>query len=178
MPNIDLLGRKLQSSDAEERREAAIDLGRAGADAVPLLFRALRDVDWRVRKTAVEALVAIGGASVIEGLVQQLSSHDNAGARNSSIEALIHIGAEAVDALLAVLDTPDADVRKFIVDTLGDIRDPRAVPALINRLEDHDENIRVAVAGPARRGCPAELSHAQRPGLARLRCRRGPGRNR
>jgi HEAT repeat protein len=146
MPNIDLLGRKLQSSDAEERREAAVDLGRAGADAVPLLFRALSDVDWRVRKTAVEALVAIGGARVIEGLVQQLSSHDNAGARNSSIEALIHIGAEAVDALLAVLDTPDADVRKFIVDTLGDIRDPRAVPALINRLEDHDENIRVAVA--------------------------------
>lgn len=144
MPNIDLLGRKLQSSDAEERREAAIDLGRVGRAAVPLLFRAMSDADWRVRKTAVEALVAVGGTAVIEGLVQQLSSHDNAGARNSAIEALIHIGAEAVDALLASLETPDPDVRKFIVDTLGDIRDPRAVLPLINRLEDPDENIRVA----------------------------------
>jgi len=144
MPNIDLLGRKLQSSDAEERREAAVDLGRAGRAAVPLLFRAMSDADWRVRKTAVEALVAIGGADVIQGLVQQLSSHDNAGARNSAIEALVHIGAEAVDALLASLGTPDPDVRKFIVDILGDIRDPRAVPPLINRLEDPDENIRVA----------------------------------
>jgi hypothetical protein len=35
MPNIDLLGRKLQSSDAEERREAAVDLGRVGHAAVP-----------------------------------------------------------------------------------------------------------------------------------------------
>lgn len=146
MPNIDLLGRKLQSRDAEERREAAVDLGRIGRAAVPLLFRAMSDADWRVRKTAVEALVAVGGADVIEGLVQQLSSHDNAGARNSAIEALVHIGAEAVDALLASLGTPDPDVRKFIVDTLGDIRDPRAVTPLINRLEDPDENIRVASA--------------------------------
>ncbi len=146
MPNLDLLGRKLQSRDAEERREAAIDLGRAGRAAVPLLFRAMSDADWRVRKTAVEALVAVGGTEVIEGLVRQLSSHDNAGARNSAIEALVHIGAEAVDGLLASLATPDPDVRKFIVDILGDIRDPRAVPPLINRLEDPDENIRVASA--------------------------------
>jgi HEAT repeat protein len=146
MSNIDLMGRKLQSSDAEERREAAVDLGRSGRDAVPFLFRAMADADWRVRKTAVEALVSIGGESVMAGLVQALSSHDNAGARNSAIEALVRIGSEAVGALLASLNTPDADVRKFIVDTLGDIRDPRAVPALIGRLEDPDENIRVASA--------------------------------
>ncbi len=146
MPNLDLLGRKLQSSDAEDRREATVVLGRAGRAAVPLLFRAITDADWRVRKTAVEALVAIGDSSVIEGLVKQLSSHDNAGARNSAIEALVHIGAQAVDVLLTSLTTPDADVRKFIVDILGDIRDFRAVPALIEGLQDRDENIRVASA--------------------------------
>ena len=62
MPDQEFLGKKLQSADAEERREAVIDLGRSGAGAVPLLFRALGDTDWRVRKTAVEALVHIGGA--------------------------------------------------------------------------------------------------------------------
>ncbi len=144
MSNIKLLGKKLQSDDVEERREAAIDLGHAGHGAVPFLFHAMGDADWRVRKTVVEALVAMGGDSIIAGLIQALSSHDNAGARNSAIEALIRLGA--VDALLPSITTPDADVRKFVVDILGAIRDPRAVPALIGRLEDPDENIRVASA--------------------------------
>jgi HEAT repeat protein len=146
MPDIEMLGRKLESTDAEERREAAVDLGRVGQAAVPLLLRAIADKDWRVRKTAVEGLVQVGGPSVLDGLVQALSAHDNAGARNSAIEALVQIGGAAIDALLPLLTTPDPDVRKFIVDILGDIRDPRAVMDLIGRLEDPDENIRVAVA--------------------------------
>jgi len=144
--NIELLGKKLASNNAEERREATIALGRAGSSAVPLLFRAIGDVDWRVRKTAVEAIVLIGGESVVTLLIQALSAHDNAGARNSAIEALVQIGGPAVKALLSALGTPDPDVRKFVVDILGDLRDPRAVPALISRLEDSDENIRVASA--------------------------------
>jgi HEAT repeat protein len=146
MDNTDFLRRKLQSSDAEDRREAAVDLSRAGRKAVPLLMFAVGDADWRVRKTAVEALVAARGADVIEGLIHTLGAHDNAGARNSAIEALIHIGAEALDALVTALKTPDVDVRKFIVDILGDMKDPRAVPNLITLLDDPDENIRVAAA--------------------------------
>jgi HEAT repeat protein len=61
MQDIEALGNKLQSADAEERREAAVDLGRAGKQSVPLLLRAMTDTDWRVRKTSVEALVAIEG---------------------------------------------------------------------------------------------------------------------
>lgn len=146
MPNLDFLGKKLQSRDAEERREAALDLGRAGREAIPILLKALGDADWRVRKTAVEGLVAFDGGEVIQGFIRCLSSHDNAGTRNSAIEGLIHIGPRSVDALLAALDSPDADVRKFIVDILGDIRDRRAGPALIAKLDDLDENIRVSAA--------------------------------
>ena len=146
MPDLELLGRKLESSDAEERREAAVDLGRSGGRAVPFLFRALADNDWRVRKTAVEALVGLADEQVINGLVQVLSCHDNAGARNSAIEALVHIGPDAVETLLRSLGSPDPDVRKFIVDILGDIRDTRSVPALIERFRDEDENVRVAAA--------------------------------
>ncbi len=146
MPDQEFLEKKLQSADAEERREAVIDLGRSGAGAAPLLFRALGDPDWRVRKTAVEALVHIGGAGVITQLIKTLALHDNAGARNAAIEALVHIGAGAIDDLLPMLGAADVDVRKFIVDILGDIRDRRAVPGLIKALQDTDENIRVASA--------------------------------
>ncbi len=106
----------------------------------------MADTDWRVRKTAVEALVAIEGESVITGLIEALSAQDNAGARNSAIEALVQIGGPAVECPACRLDTPDPEVRKFVVDILGEIKDRRAVPALIARLEDADENIRVAAA--------------------------------
>ncbi len=146
MPDQEFLGKKLQSADAEERREAVIDLGRMGSGAVPLLFNALGDADWRVRKTAVESLVHIGGGDVTAQLIKALSRSDNAGARNAAIEALVHIGEGALDDLLPMLGAADADVRKFIVDILGDIRDRRAVPGLILALKDADENVRVASA--------------------------------
>ena len=146
MSTLELLSRKLESQDAEERREAAVDLGRAERGAIPLLLRALGDPDWRVRKTAVEGLIAFGGDDVTNGLVQRLSAEDNAGARNSAIEALSQIGAAAVGPLLPLLDSEDPDVRKFAVDVLGDIRDVRAVPGLLEKLNDADENVRVAAA--------------------------------
>lgn len=146
MPDIELLARKLGSNEAEERREAAVDLGRSGRRAVPHLFRALADRDWRVRKTAVEALVGLADEQVIAGLVQALSSHDNAGARNSAIEALVHLGQAAVEPLLASAGSTDPDVRKFIVDILGEIRDTRSTTVLVERLQDKDENVRVAAA--------------------------------
>lgn len=146
MSTLEYLSRKLDSSDAEVRREAVVDLGRSGRPAVPLLLRALGDKDWRVRKTAVEALVGLGGTEVTAGLVQRLSAEDNAGARNSAIEALVLLGAASVQPLLPLLGTRDADVRKFAVDILGDIRDANAVPLLIEQLRDTDENVRVATA--------------------------------
>jgi HEAT repeat protein len=146
MATLEHLKRKLESSDTEERREAAVDLGRSGRAAVPLLLRALGDRDWRVRKTAVEALVAFGGAEVTAGLVQRLSAEDNAGARNSAIEALVQLGSASVGPLLPLLTTRDPDVRKFAIDILGDIRDISAVPDLIEALRDSDENVRVAAA--------------------------------
>src|SRR5512137_223617 len=146
MSTLEHLHRKLESRDAEERREAAVDLGRAGRGAIPILLHALGDTDWRVRKTAVESLVAFGGDDVTNGLVQRLSAEDNAGARNSAIEALAQIGAEAVGQLLPLLENRDPDVRKFTVDVLGDIRDARAVPGLLAKLGDADENVRVAAA--------------------------------
>jgi HEAT repeat protein len=146
MSTLELLDKKLQSSDAEERREAAVDLSRAGRGSIPLLLRALGDRDWRVRKTAVEGLVGFGGDEVMRGLVRCLSAEDNAGARNSAIEALVQLGTASVPVLMPLLETRDRDVRKFILDILGDIRDTRAVPGIIGRLKDGDENVRVAAA--------------------------------
>jgi HEAT repeat protein len=65
MSEVEELSRKLRSSDAEERREAAVDLGRSGREAVPFLLVAMGDSDWRVRKTAVEALVGLADPDLV-----------------------------------------------------------------------------------------------------------------
>ena len=79
MPDLEQLGRQLESANVEERREATIGLSRVGGSAVPMLFRAMADSDWRVRKTAVEAIITTGGERIVDELIRALSAHDNAG---------------------------------------------------------------------------------------------------
>lgn len=80
-----------------------------------------------------------------------LSSSDNAGMRNSAVEILTSLGKRengrlVVDTLLAHMTTRDHDVRKFIVDILGDIGDSAAAIPLIDFLNhDPDENVRHSV---------------------------------
>ncbi len=130
------------SPDPELRRQAVIEFANAGS-AVPLL-QAINDGDWRVRKTAVDALVDIGGEEVFEGLFKALFSEDNAGARNSAAEAFVKTGPHAAASLCKRLGEPDADVRKFIVDIIGEIADRASIPALIGMLEDPDQNVRAS----------------------------------
>jgi HEAT repeat protein len=48
--------------------------------------------------------------------------------------------------LLGQSRCPDHDVRKFIIDILGDIAAPESIPTLIRGLEDDDSNVRAAAA--------------------------------
>lgn len=49
---------------------------------------------------------------------------------------IVAIGPAAVPSLLSALDDPDGNVRRGAVWTLGQIGDPRAVPFLIDMLQD------------------------------------------
>ena len=64
--------RALESFDAEERRQATAELARTPlAEALPLLYRALGDEDWRVRKEATIAARAFGPAGpLVDALVE------------------------------------------------------------------------------------------------------------
>jgi len=133
----------LLSDDPEARRQAVLALsGAPSREAVQSLVSAVGDPDWRVRKTAVDVLVGIGGDEVFEGLYGALFSEDNAGARNSAAEAMVKMGRRASEALAGRLDERDADVRKFIVDIIGEICDLSGAPALVRALSDPDANVR------------------------------------
>ncbi len=130
----------------EKRLQAARELLQLDGFAIELFLLALGDEDWRVRKEAIAYYMQQKNAvSHAELIIDQLSHPDNAGLRNAAIEILIELGAQVAKVLLARLDSSDAEVRKFIVDILGEISCPHCVDALLPFLRDADDNVRYAV---------------------------------
>ncbi|MHB8882109.1 MAG: HEAT repeat domain-containing protein [Thermodesulfovibrionales bacterium] len=134
---------QLSDSNVEIRREAVETMRGMRTEAcIPVLLKAMEDVSWRVRKTAVDILFDEYPVEVyIQGLIQLLYIEDNAGARNSAIEALIKLGRRATEFLIEAFKTPNRDVRKFIIDVLGEHRDSRALPLMLEAIRDEDENV-------------------------------------
>ncbi|MEA5112812.1 MAG: HEAT repeat domain-containing protein [Geobacteraceae bacterium] len=162
----------LSSPDEETRRCAVISVA-AGPIALVRehLFQAMGDCSWRVRKEAVEGFLASAGASEYAGEVfELLRSQDNAGLRSSAVEALLRLGRASIPLLRGRVHDPDPDVRKFVVDILGDIGDESSLPSLIDALGDDDPNVMVAAAenlGKVGSGAAVEplLSALHRPDL-------------
>ncbi len=142
MQNLEKL---LKDNDVEVRRDAVESLrGKQGETVINLLLGAMEDTSWRIRHTAADILIEeqpVG--SYIKGLIGLLSREDNAGARNSAIEALVRLNRKATTFLIEAFNTPNRDVRKFIIDVLGEFQDSRTLPLMLNALRDDDENVRV-----------------------------------
>jgi HEAT repeat protein len=141
--------RMLGHADDTVRRDAVLSLAdpaRIGRDdAVRLLVKAMRDSNWRVRKAAAEIVIEkFQMEAYVKDVINLLNLEDNAGARNSAIEVLVKLGPRAFGALEDAYGSGNEDVRKFIVDILGEVRDRRAAPLLIRALADEDENVKAS----------------------------------
>lgn len=132
-----------------------------------ILFSALGDESWRVRKQAVEVLLAARpDQDTLHQLIDLLRDEDNAGLRNATAELLVRCGVRVVPILLGYLDDPDHDLRKLVVDALGALGGEDAHNGLIRALSDPDNNVAAAaaeglgVAGNAR-SIPELLRHLE-----------------
>jgi HEAT repeat protein len=136
------------SPDEETRRMAVHQLhGQKLSICSPLLFTALGDASWRVRKEAVEVLVAAKPSETeIQQLISLLRDEDNAGLRNSTSESMVRLGKKALPALISHLHDDDHDLRKLVVDALGAIGGKESTQALIDALSDPDMNVAAAAA--------------------------------
>ena len=140
---------QLREPDEEARRFAVAGLARLPfLQAIPLLFLAMGDQSWRVRKDAVAVILAAQPLDdeAVEGVIELLRSADNAGLRSSAVELLERLGPRAVDRLCGHLGDPDHDLRKFVIDILGSIGSSSCLPLLVAALKDSDPNVRVAAA--------------------------------
>jgi HEAT repeat protein len=138
----------LQSDDEEKRRSALYSLRNISCtDAQALIFTAMGDESWRVRKEAVECFIFLNpDPSSVEQLLNLLRNEDNAGLRNSAAETVIRLGSICAAPLMAMVQDHDADVRKFVIDVMGAIGDPVFVPVLLKALRDPEVNVASAAA--------------------------------
>ena len=138
------------SEDESVRRDAVMALGGElpeleREDAAHLLVTAIKDTSWRVRKASVETLLEhYDPQEYLAGMERFLYEGGNAGARNSAIEVFTRLGARATTHLVDAFETDNPNVRKFIVDIVGEVGDSSAAPMLIKALKDADENVKAS----------------------------------
>ncbi|UCF88055.1 MAG: HEAT repeat domain-containing protein, partial [bacterium] len=100
-----------------------------------------------VRKESIEGLSRLSPTPrLIASLVPLMDPGKELTLRNSIVEVLERFGHEAAPMLVEHLRIDQADVRKFLVDILGNIAHPGTVPAMMELLSDPEDNIRAAAA--------------------------------
>lgn len=132
----------LQDSDAHVREHVVIALGIIkDPRAVEALIAVLRDPVSNVRREAAASLGEMKDPRAADALIVAFKDSD-VNVRGKAAEAVVSIGAPAVEPLLAALTESDANVRACAAITLGEIKDPRSVDALIATLKDADAKVR------------------------------------
>jgi HEAT repeat protein len=139
------LAADLDSHDEAIRLRAVKALAATG-DAPALLSNALSDESWRVRRVAAEGMADGGGRDVVQTLIEALREHHRDPALlNAALTALARTREDVVMAIVELLALDDAEVRTYAALALGLIDDARAAPALMDHLDDTDQNVRFHV---------------------------------
>jgi HEAT repeat protein len=133
---VNPLLRVLREGNDDARRGAVAALVLIGAPAAGLLPGALADEDFRVRAGAADALDRLGwspepGEETVRYLIAKERWSD-----------LARMGSPVVGPLVAALNDPDDSIRRRVARVLGEVRDPRAIPALMALLHDDYYSIR------------------------------------
>jgi len=136
------------------RKETARALGRIGnPKAIEPLIRALqKERDWSkfgLREAFIDALGNFRDPQVTDALVGALSmDYSTAAAAAETLKKLRD--RRAVEPLIRIVEDGGKKGvytdhrRRFAAQILGVLGDPRAIPALVNALHDHEEDIRKA----------------------------------
>ena len=112
---VKVLVAAFSSDNPGERIEAALAVAQHGKSAVPAMIELLKNPDWKVRRTACDALAGIGAdaADAVAALTKAMSDK-NTWVRCGAAEALGRIGEpahSAIPQLVAAAGEPDEFLR-------------------------------------------------------------------
>jgi len=141
---VEPLIKALQDENKYVREEATVALSEIkDRRALEPLIRALNDKDWGVRWGVANALGELGDQAAIDPLIKALNDEVRY-VREGAASALQRIGKPAVKKLIASLDNPSPNVRRWAAWALGKIKDQRAANGLIKGLQDSDSGVQFA----------------------------------
>ncbi len=126
---------------AKKQYEKSMILGEI---AVEPLIQALGSEDEKSSGEAFEALMSIGPA-VIDHLILALGE-DNNRIRSAAAGALYQMGEVSVDPLVVALEHESHSIRGAAAETLGHLKDVRAVEPLTRKIWDENEYVRSCAA--------------------------------
>jgi len=143
--SIGLLIKALESTSPLIRMNAARALGvMQNPQAVDSLLHLLGDPEWSVRWRTVEALGKIQDKKAIEPLVQVLRDPVEK-VHREAMKSLVQFGKSSTDSLLGALAYEKGKfAQRAMLLTLGEIGDPKSIPALIGYLSSSYFVVRTA----------------------------------
>lgn len=125
----DLLRVLIKEGDNDIRWQATGALGKIGEAAVPGLTEALKDDDWKVRRSAAEALWAMREPSAVPALVEALTDRNDV-VRQACTGALEGMADMAVPGLGDAMRSRDPQIRQAASEVLNKIGTPAAQEAI------------------------------------------------
>lgn len=126
----ELLRVMVKDNDSNIRWQATGALGKMGSAAVPGLCAALRDDDWKVRRSAAEALWSMHEPTAVPSLAEALVDKNDV-VRQAAAGALEGMGAGAVMPLIDVMKSmKDAGISRAAADMLQKIGSPVGLEAV------------------------------------------------
>ena len=108
-------------------------------EIIEILCTFVEDSDKGVRNSVDMALSFNPSSNIPLHLVKYVSSQ-NISSRNLAGEILLKIGNKAVDAMVAFIDNGSDDDKKFIIDILGLIGDPKSGDPILKVLETNEND--------------------------------------
>lgn len=140
--------RSLDDTDPAVRAMSAWALGNLGEDVLDQagleLAKRLDDPSPAVKLASARALGALGSTQTIIELLTERLTRSDVETRRAAVQALTWLEAGfAYHTLIATLGDPDVQVRQGAVAALGELVDPRSLPAIRDRLlKDADAGVR------------------------------------
>ncbi len=125
----------LDSAEGDHRWWAVRALAQCDNPPLEAFLRGLEDASGEVRQCAALALASHPDPQAVTALIRALSDPDRMTA-NLAANALIAIGAEAVPGLIETVHNGRQAARLEALRALAEIRDPRAIPTLMNVLDE------------------------------------------
>ncbi len=141
---MDFFLAQLATRDLMARIQAVGTLGQIGdARVVPSLLVALKDPNRQVQYVAIKALGELRDARAVEPLVEALE-HQDPGMVSAAALALGELrDTRAVEPLMTILAHAEHGVfRMGTIQTLGVLKDPRAIALLTEQLDDSSVQVR------------------------------------